>query len=42
MSVEVSEQRGKDGILLAKRLESAVWEDAKDHVAFVAGPSQAL
>jgi hypothetical protein len=42
MSVEVSEERGKDGILLAKRLERGVWEDAKDHVAFVAGPRHAL
>src|SRR5205085_10080294 len=46
MSVEVSEKRGKNGILLAKRLakhlECSVWEDAKDHVAFVAGRRQAL
>src|SRR5260370_23300899 len=46
MSVEVSEKRGKDGILLAKRLakrlECPVWEDAKDHGAFIARPRQAL
>ena len=30
MSVEVSEKRGKDGILLAKRLKRGIWEDAKD------------
>src|SRR5205085_5036474 len=27
VSVEVSEKRGEDGILLAQRLERAVWED---------------
>ncbi len=42
MSVEVSEKRGEDGILLAQRLERAVREDPADHVAFVARPEHAL
>ena len=46
LPVEVSEKRGKDGILLAKRLakpfKRPVWEDAKDHIAFVARPRHAL
>ena len=42
VSVEVSEKRGKDGILVAKRLERAVWEHADDHGAFIARPRHAL
>src|ERR1039457_150403 len=42
VSVEVSEERGKHGILLAKRLERAVREHPADHGAFVARPENAL
>src|SRR5204863_1630859 len=42
LSVKVSEERGKDGILLAKRLERAVREDPGDQGAFVTRPEKAL
>ena len=42
VSVEVSEERGKDGILLAKRLERAVREHPADQGAFVARPETCL
>ena len=42
LCVEVSEERGEDGILLAQRLERAVREDPRDQRAFVARPENAL
>src|SRR5204862_3478754 len=42
MSVEVSEDRGKDGILSAKLLERGVREHPADQCSFVARPENAL